>query len=107
MYEYHGSILRVIDGDTYEVDVDLGFRVHYRATVRLRTVDTAERYTQKGREATAALKELIEGEPCYLKTYKGDENDKYGRWIADVSVSTLTGGVIDLASYVTQMGWLK
>lgn len=107
MYEYEGTVYRVVDGDTYVIDIDLGFYVTVRERVRLRGADVAERFTEKGKEARQSLLGLITGRPCHLDTYKGDFNDKYGRWIADVSVETLEGTVIDLREFVTMRGWVK
>lgn len=41
--EYRARLKRVVDGDTFELDVDLGFGVITRVLVRLRYVDTPER----------------------------------------------------------------
>ena len=41
-FQYAARMLRVIDGDTYEVEVDLGFRIHHVIHVRLKDFDTAE-----------------------------------------------------------------
>lgn len=51
---YPASLVRVVDGDTYVLRVDLGFDVSYTATIRLADLDTAERFTPEGRLASAA-----------------------------------------------------
>lgn len=86
MYEYQAELVRVIDADTYELDIDLGFLVHVKERVRLRGANAPERFTPEGRAATAFVhtwfvntKNLV-----VLETYKGDLNDKYGRWVADL-----------------------
>lgn len=51
---YPAALVRVVDGDTYVLRVDLGFDVSYTATIRLADLDTAERFTPEGRLASAA-----------------------------------------------------
>jgi len=44
VYEYRARLVRVVDGDTYDLTIDLGLRVQTKARVRLRGVDTPETY---------------------------------------------------------------
>jgi endonuclease YncB( thermonuclease family) len=85
--EYPGCrIVRVVDGDSLEVDVDLGFRMTCRMPLRLAHVDAPERGTTAGKAARAWLSELLDpirfGMPLLVRTYK--PYDKYGRWLAEV-----------------------
>lgn len=85
MYEYAATLIRVIDADTFEFNIDLGFYTHVYEKVRLRGVNAPERFTNEGRAATAFVKFwFVEHEQLFLKTYKTDLTDKYGRWVADV-----------------------
>ena len=93
MYEYKCKILRVIDGDTVDVDVDLGFGVWLRKErVRIMGIDTPESRTRDkiekkfGLASKARLKELLKS-GCILKTQvskKGEDmKGKFGRILGD------------------------
>lgn len=91
-FTYKARVRRVVDGDTFEVTADLGFRLYYNLTVRPNTYDAPETYRprnmaekQHGMEATHYLKELIEGKDIYITT---TEEDSFGRWLATVKLLT-------------------
>ena len=84
MYEYKTKVVRVVDGDTVDVDIDLGFGVWLRKErVRLLGVDTPESRTRDKEEkkyglaAKAFLTEKL-GDSPILKTTK-DGKGKFGR----------------------------
>lgn len=87
MYEYRiKQVLRVVDGDTIDVDIDLGFNISYTQRVRLAGIDTPEsRTTDKyektlGLEVKKKLGELIKGaSQIVIRTEKPDSSEKYGR----------------------------
>jgi micrococcal nuclease len=89
MYEYKISRLyKVVDGDTIEVDIDLGFDIAIHKPVRLAGVDTPESRTRDayekklGLEAKEWLKlQLKDAETLRIKTEKPDSTEKYGRII--------------------------
>ena len=82
LYEYRARILRVIDGDTVQLDVDLGFDVRQRMTVRLYGINAPEMNTPEGKVAKMHLAMLIlEGMELELHTLK-DKREKYGRYLA-------------------------
>lgn len=56
-YTYKAELLRVIDGDTIEVRIDLGFSCWHVCTLRLDGVDTPERHEAGWREATLATRD--------------------------------------------------
>lgn len=60
---YPGTLVRVVDGDTYVIRVDFPFNVSYTATIRLADLDTPERFTAEGKAATAAVTRLLESGP--------------------------------------------
>ena len=89
------KINRVVDGDTIDVTIDLGFDLHKKERVRVAGVDTPEKRTRNmeekalGLDATAWLKEKLE------ETIKGDE---------ELIIRTeLKGGV---GKYGRLLGWL-
>ena len=97
MYEYKCELDRVVDGDTVDVDIDLGFGVWLKKErVRIMGIDTPESRTSDkiekifGKAASARLKELIE-EDCILCTTKDrsgeDERGKFGRVLGDFRLS--------------------
>lgn len=87
MYEYKVSRLyRVVDGDTIDVDIDLGFDVAIHKTVRLAGIDTPESRTKDayekklGLEAKEWLKtKLKDAEIIRINTEKPDSTEKFGR----------------------------
>lgn len=89
MYEYQATILRVIDGDTVEARVDLGFEVSLVERFRLRGINAPEMKgpsRDSGRAAADYLRTLISTETgttgaVLLRTTK-DRKEKYGRYLA-------------------------
>jgi len=87
MYEYRvKQVLKVVDGDTIDVDIDLGFSISYTQRVRLAGIDTPEsRTTDKyekalGLEVKKKLGELIKNATdIVIRTEKPDSSEKYGR----------------------------
>jgi endonuclease YncB( thermonuclease family) len=74
----------VIDGDTLELNIDLGFDSWIKEKVRLRGVDTPEQTTNLGKIAKKYVQDRLDKVKFVVcKTYK---DDKYGRMLADVFV---------------------
>ena len=90
MYEYKCKVKRVVDGDTMDVILDLGFSVHHAVRVRMAGIDTPESRTRdkdekaRGKLSKAFLKESIKGKKIILKTKIKDAKGKFGRVIAEV-----------------------
>lgn len=115
MYEYKARLLRVIDGDTYELDIDLGCHCHVVEKCRLYGADTPEVYGKNacdaGREASEFVKELLarQGEELQIRTHK-DRQGKYGRYLVDVKLqSDAQGNPVDewLSSHLVEHGWAE
>lgn len=89
-YRYRARCLRIIDGDTLDVEVDLGFRCHVRTPLRLLGVNAPERNTDAGRAAIGWValwisKTGIRTDLVIDSAKDGDwSGDKYGRWLAVV-----------------------
>lgn len=87
MYEYFvREVKNVVDGDTIDVVIDLGFSILFESRVRLAGIDTPEsRTTDKrekalGLEAKKFLAEKIKAaKNIVIKTEKLDSSEKYGR----------------------------
>lgn len=98
MYEYRTKVVRVVDGDTVDVDIDLGFGVWLRKErVRLLGIDTPESRTRDkiekryGLAAKAFLKKSLGTTPI-LKTTK-DGKGKFGRILGEFMVEFPEGTV--------------
>lgn len=91
MYEYEATVRRWVDGDTVDVDIDLGFGLIYsNQRIRLYGIDAPERRTrdlvekERGLAATAYVNEKAPvGSKVVIKTYK---DDKYGRILGEIFV---------------------
>lgn len=103
MYEYRvKKVTGVVDGDTIDVDIDLGFSVSFSQRVRLAGIDTPEsRTTDKaekvlGLEAKEYLKsKLKDAKEVVIKTEKPDSSEKYGRILGWLYVDGNTISVND------------
>ena len=93
MYEYRAHVIKVVDGDTVDVDIDLGFGVMLKEErVRIIGIDTPESRTSDkveklfGLAAKNRLKELL-GKECLLKTQINKDGEdmkgKFGRILGD------------------------
>ena len=78
----YGVIRYVVDGDTLDIQLDLGFSVKATQRFRLLRIDTPERGQLGYAEATMYLKSF-EGRPCIVHSTK---TDKYGRYLAELFV---------------------
>ena len=87
MYEYRvKKVIAIVDGDTIDVDIDLGFDISFYSRVRLAGIDTPESRTKDkeekilGLEVKERLKKLLsEAKTVVIKTEKPDSTEKYGR----------------------------
>jgi micrococcal nuclease len=102
-YKFRGTVARVVDGDTLDVNLDLGFHINHRIRVRLLGVDTPEVFganaCEEGKEASLYVKALCPTESTiFVATYK---TGKYGRWLARI---TLPNGQV-LNDLLIEKGW--
>ena len=89
MYDYQCTIVRVVDGDTVDVDIDLGFDTWRRSErIRLYGVDTPECRTLDAEEKAAGLlaKEFVEDALHVGGTYRlqTKEKGKFGRYLGTI-----------------------
>lgn len=84
MFEYAAALRRVIDGDTLELSVDLGFSISSTHSLRLAGVSAAELHTPDGKAAKAWVEQWAKDNPgpYVITTTKGRETEKYGRYLA-------------------------
>ena len=92
MFEYRCKILKVVDGDTVDVDLDLGLKIVLsNERVRIAGIDTPESRTSNleekkfGLASKERLKELL-GKTAVVRTMKPDSKEKFGRILGDFIV---------------------
>jgi micrococcal nuclease len=93
---YSAKVLSVVDGDTFDCMIDLGFSVHLKARIRLYGINTPESRTKDLKEKEMGLKAkeftkdwLTRHTTIYVRTVV-DKNEKYGRVLAEVYSSPNT-----------------
>jgi micrococcal nuclease len=87
MFEYYvKKVENVVDGDTIDVVIDLGFDIMFASRVRLAGIDTPESRTKDLKEKALGLeskeylkKHLKDAKSVVIKTEKMDSSEKYGR----------------------------
>ena len=91
MYEYRATLLKIIDGDTVDVDIDLGFGVVLtNQRIRLYGIDTPESRTRDleekkfGKLASRYIEEHIDVEDTFTLRTKLDGKGKYGRILGEL-----------------------
>lgn len=90
MYDYKAKLIRVIDGDTLDAMVDLGFNTWVKKRIRLAGINAFEVRTRdkeikkKGLEAKARLEQLLSKEDDFSMISLGV--GKYGRCLANIYV---------------------
>jgi micrococcal nuclease len=101
MYEYRvKQVLKVVDGDTIDVDIDLGFDISYTQRVRLAGIDSPESRTLDkaekalGLESKKHLAELLKSaKQIVIRTEKPDSTEKYGRILGWLFIDGATESV--------------
>jgi micrococcal nuclease len=87
MFEYYvKQVTKIVDGDTIDVIIDLGFDIHFASRVRLAGIDTPESRTKDlaekafGLESKAYLASILKGaENIVIRTEKINSTEKFGR----------------------------
>ena len=113
MYQYNAIVRKVVDGDTIEIDIDLGLSswIHGEK-IRLFGIDTPEVYGikkgspewEKGNQSSAFVKEhLKENVEVIVETIK-DKREKYGRYLALIYIKIDPAIMNDLANVRTING---
>lgn len=94
MYEYKAVITNVVDGDTFDMDIDLGFNIHIHERVRLLDIDTPEKFG-KEKELGLLVKDYaafaFTGMEVVIKSEKADvaaNTDSFGRWLVRVDIGS-------------------
>jgi micrococcal nuclease len=104
MYEYYvRKVENVVDGDTIDVLIDLGFDILFASRVRLAGIDTPESRTRDlaekalGLEAKEYLKKALkDAKSVVIKTEKMNSSEKYGRILGWIYVNGDTVSLNDM-----------
>jgi micrococcal nuclease len=92
VYEYKCKVTRVVDGDTCDVNVDLGFNLFTKDRVRLMGIDTPESRTRNlaekklGLAAKVRLKELFKGQKSLILKTSKEGKGKFGRILGTIVI---------------------
>ena len=118
MYEYKASLVKIVDGDTIDVDLDLGFEVVLKKQrIRLQGINTPESRTRDleqkkyGLAAKERLRELLEEAESIMVTTEIDKKarGKYGRILGTVfgDMTNVNNKLVDEGHAVTYYGGAK
>lgn len=110
MYEYRvKNITKVVDGDTIDVDIDLGFNISYSQRVRLAGIDTPESRTKDLKEKALGIEskeylkyKLKDAKLVVIKTEKPDSSEKYGRILGWLYVN---GDTVSINDHMIEDGY--
>lgn len=111
MYQYRAKVIRVIDADTMEMDIDLGFHTVRREKVRILGYDApevrlyegvTEDHKKLGLKAKKHATDLLFEKYVMVQTFY-DKTGKYGRFLVSITM----GGNRDYAMYMKQEGFVK
>ncbi len=113
MYEYKAKVIRVIDGDTIEVMIDLGFEVFAKEKIRFARIDTPETHGvkkesaeyQAGMVATNFVIDWMNkcNHEIMLKTSKNTDGG-FGRFLAEVYIVDKDGETENLNDLLLEKG---
>lgn len=116
MYIYKSTVIKIVDGDTVDLMVDLGFDINFKMRVRLYGINTPElrasdpTIVAKAQEAKTFVSSLLPvGKQVYIQTIK-DKTEKYGRYLATIfldevlTVPSLNQQLIDKGLAVAYFG---
>jgi micrococcal nuclease len=87
------EVTKIVDGDTIDVIIDLGFDILYKSRVRLFGIDTPESRTSNDEEKVRGLlskhfleEHLNSSKKIVIKTHKGEETGKFGRILGEIFI---------------------
>jgi micrococcal nuclease len=92
MFEYSAKLVRIIDGDTFLLDVDCGFNITVRERFRLSRVNAPELMSISGMQArTFVALQLSKATALQIRSEKSRQ-EKYGRWLCELYFQTADSG---------------
>lgn len=112
LYKYKARILRVIDGDTVEAEIDLGLAIFTKQKLRLSNIDSPEVRGEDKEKGKAAAKHLVKLLVLYATNSKSgrlrgdcsivyvattrDRTGKYGRYLAELWGVNEDGALVNI-----------
>lgn len=81
MYEYSGKVVNIVDGDTIDIEVDLGFHLKITERFRLARINCPEVRTSEGLHVKINIESLLLGQIVKIKTGK---QGSFRRWLAEI-----------------------
>jgi len=99
-YEYFATANKIVDGDTINLTIDLGFRMTMTANCRLSEINAPEINTEAGKQSKQFLETLIKPGQKYFIQSTG--LDKYGRPIVKIFVNDMV-----VNYHMIEMGFAK
>ena len=104
MYQYYvRDVKKVVDGDTLDVVIDLGFNILFEQRVRMAGIDTPESRTRDKFEKSLGIeskeylkKHLKDAKSVVIKTEKMNSSEKYGRILGWVYINGDTVSLNDM-----------
>ena len=94
LYTYRAAPVRVVDGDTVDLTIDLGFRIRWTQRFRLAGLNAPELVgpdAAKAKDAAEFLKGLLFAAHEIRVITHRDKGDKYGRWLVTIFARTAAG----------------
>lgn len=105
LYRYKAEVIRVVDGDTFEALIDVGFAIKIAASVRIVGIDAPELKgdnKEAGQEAKEALARLLADRSVRIRTEKPDS---FGRALAEVWIDSKIGGWFSVSEHMIRSGY--
>ena len=111
-YIYRAKLVKVVDGDTVDALIDVGFDIWFKKRIRFKGVDTWESRTRNLEEKALGLKakarnkellELVSNKSGYFRI-KSYGTGKYGRVLADLFIQDKEGNTININKQLIKEG---
>jgi micrococcal nuclease len=94
MYEYRAKLIKIIDGDTIDAEIDLGFKISVRKRIRFLGINAPETRTRDLEEKQAGLKTKSRLETLFdaskgVFTLKSHGVGKFGRVLGEIFIENI------------------
>ena len=104
LFTYQPKEIQVIDGDTLDIVLDLGFHITHMIRVRLKGINAPEMRTEAGKKSKQFVIDWLKENPLVVvKTIK-DSKEKYGRYLAIILSDTLGTPATELNAALVSSG---
>ena len=103
-YVRRGTVINVVDGDTIDMDVDLGFYTTVRHRFRLLRIDTPEKFgptKEQGLISKEYTKSKLLGK---VVSFQSTKTDSFKRWLAEVWYTDENGNQVNINDELLQKG---